>query len=173
MEDLIYRICDWADEKGITANSDTSHQLDKTFEEMHELMKAMRENNIEEINDAIGDIAVTLIVGYYLQVKDKYIVADELLFYSDAYNLVNAHYDDIRSLIVNRYFIVCNNIPTYNTIDVKYFNEIFGVLEALSEKYNTTLKDCLAMVLDVITKRQGKMVNGVFVKSDSTVGEVI
>ena len=56
------KILDWAEQKGILANATKEAQMLKTVEEVGELANALGKNDIDEIEDAIGDIAVTIII---------------------------------------------------------------------------------------------------------------
>ena len=63
---------DWAEEKGILDHSNPLKQALKTQEELSELMEAIideqgGENRIDEIEDAIGDIMVTMIIQAKMQ----------------------------------------------------------------------------------------------------------
>lgn len=53
-------IREWADEKGIFDKSDLKSQTLKVYEEAGELAKAVLNDDIPEIEDAIGDIVVVL-----------------------------------------------------------------------------------------------------------------
>jgi len=53
-------IRDWAEERGIYELGNSHTQYVKLMEEAGELAKALLENNIDEIEDAIGDIVVVL-----------------------------------------------------------------------------------------------------------------
>ena len=63
---------DWAEEKGILDHSNPLKQALKTQEELSELMEAIideqgGENRTDEIEDAIGDIMVTMIIQAKMQ----------------------------------------------------------------------------------------------------------
>lgn len=61
-KDMEEKVIAWAEEKGIFTDSEPEKQLGKTLEELMELMAAVHDKNLEEIQDAIGDIIVTLII---------------------------------------------------------------------------------------------------------------
>ena len=52
----------WAEEKGIFEKGTPLKQALKTLEEVTELLNAIADNDEAEIEDAIGDILVTLII---------------------------------------------------------------------------------------------------------------
>lgn len=90
------KVLDWAEGKGILAKSDPKTQCLKCVSEVGELADAVAVGNMDEVNDALGDTLVTLII--------------------------------------------------------------------LAELLKTDLIDCLSEVIETIRKRQGRMVNGIFVK---------
>jgi NTP pyrophosphatase (non-canonical NTP hydrolase) len=57
----------WADEKGILAKATTLKQAEKTMEEVQELIDAIKNDDQEEIEDALGDILVTIIIQAKMQ----------------------------------------------------------------------------------------------------------
>lgn len=62
LDDLNEHILDWGIEKGILPGAEPMAQLEKTEEEVAELREAIKEYDLEEIKDAIGDIFVTLVM---------------------------------------------------------------------------------------------------------------
>ena len=67
MKALITVIEEWGYDRGITTNGKPITQAIKTLEECHELLEAINTNNKPEIEDAIGDIVITLIMQCRLQ----------------------------------------------------------------------------------------------------------
>lgn len=65
-EEFVKNVIGWAEARKIVPNSTPPAQTGKTLEEVAELWQAYVKNNKAEIKDAIGDIAVTLIIGNYL-----------------------------------------------------------------------------------------------------------
>lgn len=60
-------VLDWAKEKGILDKATPIAQAEKTLEEVHELMEAIKADDKAEIKDALGDILVTIIIGAEMQ----------------------------------------------------------------------------------------------------------
>ena len=56
-------VLQWAHDRNIIADSDTMRQLLKTCTEAGEMVDAVRENDIDEYVDAIGDQWVTIVIG--------------------------------------------------------------------------------------------------------------
>ena len=90
------KVLDWAEDKGILAKSDPKTQCLKCVSEVGELADAVAVGNMDEVNDALGDTLVTLII--------------------------------------------------------------------LADLLKTDLVDCLSEAYEVIRKREGRMVNGIFIK---------
>ena len=57
----------WATQKGILEKGTPAAQCDKTLEEVYELHDAIKNNDREEIIDALGDILVTIIIQAEMQ----------------------------------------------------------------------------------------------------------
>jgi NTP pyrophosphatase (non-canonical NTP hydrolase) len=57
----------WATQKGILDKGTPEAQCDKTLEEVFELHNAIKNNDREEIIDALGDILVTIIIQAEMQ----------------------------------------------------------------------------------------------------------
>jgi NTP pyrophosphatase (non-canonical NTP hydrolase) len=57
----------WATQKGILDKGTPAAQCDKTLEEVYELHDAIKNNDRDEIIDALGDILVTIIIQAEMQ----------------------------------------------------------------------------------------------------------
>jgi NTP pyrophosphatase (non-canonical NTP hydrolase) len=57
----------WAAQKGILENGTPIRQAMKTWEETDELIQAIEDDNMSEIEDALGDILVTIIIQAEMQ----------------------------------------------------------------------------------------------------------
>jgi NTP pyrophosphatase (non-canonical NTP hydrolase) len=60
LDTLNDQILEWGIEKGILPYAEPLSQLEKTEEEVAELRQAIYEHDVDEVQDAIGDIFVTL-----------------------------------------------------------------------------------------------------------------
>lgn len=97
MNELIEKVKQWSIEKGID-RAEPSKQFYKVAEEFGEIAAALARNDMEELQDAIGDTIVTLII--------------------------------------------------------------------LAQQHEMEVEDCLKQAYNVICGRTGRIVNGVFVKSE-------
>lgn len=52
----------WAKEKGILDKGNPMSQGLKTLEEVHEMLTAIKDENLEELKDAVGDVFVTIVI---------------------------------------------------------------------------------------------------------------
>ena len=66
LDKLEESIVDWAKDRGIIPNGNILTQAVKTLEEVHELIQAIDRKDKLEIDDAYGDIFVTIVIGSYL-----------------------------------------------------------------------------------------------------------
>jgi NTP pyrophosphatase (non-canonical NTP hydrolase) len=57
----------WAEQKKIFEKGNPGAQCDKTLEEVYELHDAIKNNDREELADALGDILVTIIIQAEMQ----------------------------------------------------------------------------------------------------------
>lgn len=133
-------IIDWAREKNLT---DSGKQYIKVFEEVGELAKAILENDLPEIKDAIGDIAVTLIIHGWQKGKDY----DSFIYDVDYQDL------EVSNLFKDLVFNISN-------LDITLMSD----LNEIAHKYNTNIDDCLLLAWNTIKDRTGKTVNGTFIK---------
>lgn len=132
-------VIEWAREKNLT---DSGKQYIKIFEEVGELAGAILKNDLPEIKDAIGDIAVTLIIHGW-QTNTCY-----GRNYNDIYNGNNLD-EDFGNLI----YAINGG-----------FKDTMIFVNTIAHKYDTTLDECLLLAWNVIKNRTGKTVNGTFIK---------
>ncbi|TDS14771.1 nucleoside triphosphate pyrophosphohydrolase family protein [Sphingobacterium paludis] len=152
MKELNENIITWAQDKGIFDSSSPLKQLTKTFEEVTELVTALVQKNEEEIVDAIGDVNVTLVILKKLAESTK-----------ESGDLANSKIFILINWIVEIFKKICQNKDV--TIDVVRAQEM---LHRVAQENNQTIESCTQSAYNVIAKRTGKMVDGVFVKDDPT-----
>lgn len=150
MKTLHNNVLDWADNKGILENSSPLKQLTKTFEEASELVTALIQNDKPKIKDAIGDVQVTLIILNKLALEIK---EDNYLQKSSIFKLIN--------WLVEIFLNISKGKDVSHDIE-----RAQKVLSDIAIENNLTLDECLKTAYSVISKRTGKMVDGVFVKDE-------
>ena len=116
-------------------NTTESKQVLKFLSELGEYADAILANDTEAIKDAIGDMTVCII--------NAEAMANKRFNYNfDFYWLENLLYG----------------------IRTNKFSGCFFSLNLISKANNVELEECLDSVIEIISKRKGQMVNGVFVK---------
>lgn len=152
--ELTDNIIEWGKEKGIIDGFGTVEgQKSKTIEELSELDLAVRKEDKEAIIDAIGDVYVTLVLGNILE--SGFLGAVLLTTCFDGYE---KHCPFLRLEVLQRRLKASS-----------YFAQSFCIVQSLlgySELYILDFLDCVESAYNVISKRTGKMVNGVFVKDN-------
>ena len=150
MKELEEKIITWAEDKGIMESSSPLKQLTKTFEEATELIVSLVNKDLAEIIDAIGDVNVTLII---LNKLSEVKVEDGSLGNSKVFFMLN--------WLVEIFKKVCQNKEV--RIDILRAQEALGYV---AKENGLTLDQCTQAAYDIISKRSGKMENGVFVKDN-------
>lgn len=160
-KELIKNVEQWAEDKGILSKGTKAAQAAKVVEESYELFKWVHDGtNKDEIIDAIGDVAVTLIIlnkmyGGVYEYPESFIAAPE-----DTYHLTASS-------------ILATSTTLYNQVKVGvYFEDsieplitaIFIKLHHVATTHGLIVNDCLDHAYGVISKRTGKMENGFFKK---------
>lgn len=152
MIELQNKVIQWAEDKGIFEKSDPTSQFLKTISEVGELADAVNKNDLPEIKDAIGDTTVTLILHAKMTNSELKLNIDELDI------TIGLSYACPKKL-VEYLNIILGMVSTSN----EYSSVIFQ-LNLIAEYYGWTLQECLQSAYDVISKRTGRMENGVFIK---------
>lgn len=150
MKELEEKIIKWAEDKGIMESSSPLKQLTKTFEEATELIVSLVNKDQAEIIDAIGDVNVTLII---LNKLSEVKVEDGSLGNSKVFFMLN--------WLVEIFKKVCQNKEV--RIDIVRAQEALGYV---AKENGLTLENCTQAAYEIISKRSGKMENGVFVKDN-------
>ena len=139
MKTLQQNIINWAKEKGI---DNPENQRLKVLEEIGEVAGAILKGNREEILMELGDVAVTIIIYHHLKGIET-LLSEEPSHYA----ITNqAHGLEIIA-----------DLFAHN-------NAILTCVDDLARINNSTLKECLTLAWNKIKDRQGKTVNGTFIK---------
>lgn len=146
MNELIQQVINWADEKGILAKSTPEKQFLKFMSELGEFCDELAKENYDAAKMELGDVIVTIIL--YFELSGNKFRIDSLATGSTG-----------RTGRINR--IICD-LPT-EAYQLS-FNYLSDSLMSLTKAIDSTPEECLQLAFDKISKRQGSMVNGVFVK---------
>jgi hypothetical protein len=156
-EQFTKNVIGWAEARKLIPNSTPFAQAGKTLEEVAELWQAKVKADKSEIKDAIGDIAVTLIIGNYLH-----------------WTGINAPFDDE----TNEFKYLYTQDPTSSG---EYFREgiqqildhtiknehqhAYRSLVRLCKGQRLDFNECCELAWDEIKDRKGEMkADGVFYK---------
>ena len=170
IQELVPLIQEWAKERGIFDKSTLFDQLLKTHEEVGELIKACYDNDKPAIQDAIGDVLVTLINYCYKERIDVLEQINDVLTFERKRgnsNVVLAlNIQDSLNRLMHGNFIL---IGIGGETPFLYIYEIItmiGYLDDIAFLESTTLEECLNIAYNEIKNRTGKMINGKFVKDE-------
>lgn len=160
MNDLNEKILQWASDKGILAKGTPDGQLAKTLEELIETAQAVALFDFEQdksvaldaVKDGIGDVYVTLVIHANMM-ESPLEYEDESRF---SYRGNKDIFNEIAALVIR--------IMSENT-SLAYIG-IFYLLANLAANHNLTLRECVEHSYNVIAKRNGEMIDGVFVKDN-------
>lgn len=170
MQQLIENVVQWGKDRGLDKVGHLA-QAKYTLKETAELLDAYADQDVAKINDAIGDILVTLIVGAS---NDEQILNDmsyEMItdsIYSECHSSIfNAlsSYENIISAETELFIRIKNELVTTMDYNRILFN-LFVMLKSINHEFNQklSLKYCLQLAYDEIKNRTGKLVDGQFIK---------
>ena len=161
MNELIKLVKQWSIDRGLD-KAEPKKQLLKLYEEYGELCAGIAKDNTDLIKDSIGDMIVVMtILCQQLGLDMEQVVAGD-------HDLLEDYWVERDTVEVALY---CSNIldnfqkhegGSYKTQDLI---DLLFILRLIAIRYDSTVKECLELAYDEIKGRTGKMVNGVFVKS--------
>ena len=169
IQELVPLIQEWAKKRGIFDKSTPFDQLLKTHEEVGELIKACYDNDKPAIQDAIGDVMVTLINYCYFMKIDAWIQINDVLNIGDETKedkvILSLYTLRELSSLMNSTFITMGRTYEEQPKTIFFnFSYIIYYLNNIAILENTTLEECLNLAYNEIKGRKGKMINGKFVK---------
>lgn len=171
---LIENIKQWSADRELN-NADPIKQMQKLNEEWGELNNGKAKADADLLRDSIGDVMVVLTIlsqqmkfdkierlldptqnGFGRYIKDE--VATDLLLLYGTKEL---------GMIANRMIDMMYNPGIINTKAQMRFHicNLTGVLYKIAINEGTYITTCLQLAWDEIKNRQGKMIDGVFVKA--------
>lgn len=153
----------WADARGILEKSNPEKQYLKSCEELRELIEGIMSVDRELIVDSIGDYQVTLILFAEL-IGAEFVIDDDL----SSVTKVNITPSVIASVISSDHLTlaerICKNGSTDSINDC--LSMISHRIKEVCGQINKTPSECLEVAINEILSRTGKMVDGIFVKSE-------
>jgi len=174
IQELVPLIHQWAKERKIYEQLTPFDELLKTHEEVGELIKACYDKDKSAIQDAIGDVLVTLINYSYFVFKNKdyAIEAINAKYMFDSFegsSTINYLGYIVKTLIglFNEEFLLQenNNYPRNVFFRLSHISQL---LEKVAQDENTTLEECLNIAYNEIKNRKGRIINRKFIKDEQT-----
>lgn len=181
MRELIEKVRQWGLDRGVVFTGAEGQdkqammeaQARYTLKETAELLDAYADKDIDKINDAIGDILVTLVVGassnhdIFRSVRD--VLSNERTNFAVTACASKEAFSDTYARFLFNVFHAIKLIKDNNVSSGEYLcciNELDRLLWSINggfEQY-MSLKDCLELAYNEIKDRTGKVVNGQFIK---------
>lgn len=169
MQELINKAVKWGQDRGLDKVGHEA-QARYTLKETAELLDAYADKDIDAINDAIGDILVTLIVGASNNRETLDEFRELLTTNRSAHGLLDidcsfhTKYPQLTHVCLD--LIVRDEPDYYDYMPCVYV--LNYVLSSINKEFNQTLslKDCLELAYNEIKNRTGKLVNGQFIKDN-------
>lgn len=140
MKELQQQIIEWAEAKGIDNHQ---NQRLKVIEEVGEVAGAILRGNRDEVLMEIGDVAVTVIILHWLLKGDTII--------PEPYEGASTEDPEVSLGWITR--IMEYNVALYDANN-------------LARHFDSSLEECLTMAWNKIKDRQGKTVDGTFIKNE-------
>lgn len=170
IQELVPLIQEWAKEREIYKQLTPFDELLKTHEEVGELIKACYDNDKPAIQDAIGDVMVTLINYCYKERIDVLEQINDVLNFEEKRGYIKAQLalniqDSLNRLMHANFRLLGIGGET----PFLYFYEItsiIGYLDDIAFLENTTIEECLNLAYNEIKNRKGKIINGKFIKNE-------
>ena len=169
IQELVPLIQELAKEREIYKKITRFNQLLKTHEEVGELIKACYDDDRPAIQDAIGDVMVTLINYCYMERIDVLEQINDVLNFerkrADGKVVLVLSIQDSLTRLMHANFRL---LGIGGETPFLYFYEIItiiGYLDDIAFLENTTLKECLNIAYNEIKNRTGRIINGKFIKN--------
>ena len=174
MRELVNSVVEWGQDRGLDKVGHEA-QARYTLKETAELLDAYADKDIDAINDAIGDILVTLIVGASNDASCRQAtvktLTDERITFSREPSISNELFSECYPrLTYNSFYLLnrsANGQPTSGDYGscISVLNEVLGSVN-YEFKQSLSLQDCLQLAYNEIKNRTGKLVNGQFIKDN-------
>ena len=170
IQELVPLIQEWAKEREIYDQLTPFDELLKTHEEVGELIKACYDNDKPAIQDAFGDVMVTLINYCYKERIDVLEQINDVLNFerkrADSKVVLALDTQDSLNRLMHANFRL---LGIGGETPFLYFYEIItiiGYLDDIAFLENTTLEECINIAYNEIKNRKGKIINGKFIKDE-------
>ena len=163
IQELIKKIEQWAIDRGLDKNGTVEGQFFKTAEEVAELIIAISKNNVKDIQDAVGDVFVTLVVGNVLCNK---LEMEELVEIARTKSTMmpKRKIDYIYFLILSLHGLLFDE--TYEMVSIL---EVIECLMDICDWFELDFVDCVESAYKEIADRKGRVIDGTFIKEEDMI----
>lgn len=162
IKDLNEKIVEWAVERKLDKEAKVEAQSVKTCEEFAELIIGLSKDKRDLIEDSIGDVYVTLVVGNLIS---------KIIDLPEIYERAQKDYKNLRtdfSMYGIKSQISYITSCMRNVLNMGYTKHSVTAslvcLIALSDLYDLPFEKCIESAYQEIKGRKGRVINGTFVK---------
>lgn len=164
-------ILDWAREKGILGRATALDQVLKTIEELGELAGAVSKGDRDAQIDSIGDVYVTLVIINEIMGLGELLECSR--YATDETHMPKACVS-LLAVIVGRLAEIADDHTnnelfdpeSYSVAPAQVIHNALEILGVLSASLGHDLQQCVDHAYGIISKRNGQMRDGVFVKAE-------
>ncbi|MBS4881910.1 MAG: MazG-like family protein [Peptoniphilus harei] len=164
IKELIAKIEQWGKDRELDKKATVEGQAVKTAEEMAELIIGISKDKIDVIEDSIGDVFVTLVIGNMINRKyDMSKIHNENKHKLSRIPEGHINYDkpkQIRLLADKIDRIIKDKYVIENLKGTQY------LLLRIADIYDLDFVECVESAYNEIKDRTGKTINGQFIKSE-------
>ena len=164
MQELIKKIEQWAIDREIHKKGTVEGQSIKTAEEIAELIKGISKDNMDLIEDSIGDVFVTFVIGNMLDEK-----SDIEEIYKEAKRNLEIYPKENKKDGIDYLAQTITDIIRDGYYEDSLFYGLIRLL-MIADIYNLDFKDCVESAYNEIANRKGKIIDGVFYKQEDLEG---
>lgn len=159
---LIENIEQWGKDRELDKKATVEGQAIKTAEEMAELIIGISKDKIDVIEDSIGDVFVTLVIGN--MIDEKYDFKSIYEKTDEEYERRTQYFNDLRPLSLIDFILSHTAILTKLGYEEGKLKDIIYLLMRISGRYGLDFVECVESAYNEIKDRKGKIINGQFVK---------
>lgn len=160
MKELVSKIADWAEEKDIYKDSDFLSQRLGSIGEFCEFREAIIKGKSDiEIKTEFGDAIVFFINACYLN--------GEIKMARDKLSMINKQVKPVSFYDVDKInYLLDRAINSISSIGSHALYEAFQFIDHIQPLIGASVEECLTLAYEKISKRDGEMKNGKFVRQE-------
>lgn len=155
---LCQRVMKWAEDRNLVKQTNLFKQLLYTQSEAGEVATAWLKGSEEELIDGIGDVLVTLIISYGI------IAGASPIPETVSKTSIVVSQDEMMLRLLKACSLPIAKAVQYDTGTSMAISNAISIICQISSDLDYDPAACLEKALNVIEKRKGKTVDGIFVK---------